>query len=107
MLACVFNPTCLRYYQNFGMSTEIYLHLMGPAKQFHPNGKLTLAIKDNMTFGELRERLRCWLTEQKLGDNMQGILNASVFADTKKILREDDFIQVGSEYVLIPPISGG
>jgi molybdopterin converting factor small subunit len=89
------------------MSTEIYLHLMGPAKQFHLDGKLTFPIKNGMTIGALREELMCWLSEHGLRDEMQSILNASVFADTKKILRENDPIQAGSEYVLIPPISGG
>lgn len=89
------------------MNTEIFLRFMGPAKQFHPDGKISLVLKNYATVGLLRETLVHWMTEQGLGHEMMSILNRAVFADTKKILREEDVIQSGSEYVLIPPISGG
>ena len=89
------------------MPSDICLYFMGPAKQFHPDGKVTFAIQEGMTIAALREMLVHWLAKQKVGDDVRGILDHSVFADTKKILREKDTLQAGSEYVLIPPISGG
>lgn len=89
------------------MGIEISLQFMGPAKQFHSDGKIILQLEQHATIQTLRKKLTDWMHTQKLSAQMMHILDSSVFADTKKILRENDVVHHGSEYALIPPISGG
>lgn len=89
------------------MNIEVSLQFMGPAKQFHPDGKIKLQLEQNATIQNLRKKLTDWMHTHNMSEQMFQILNASVFADTQKIFREEDTLRHQGAYVLIPPISGG
>ena len=71
---------------------------MGPARQFSDE-KLTLEIENHATIRMVRAVLLEWMKTQKLGDDLINIMNRSVFADTKRILREEEQVEDNAEYV--------
>lgn len=96
---------------------EIEIKLFGVFKKFSDGGALSLTIDDDSTVGEIKVALAKRLGSKELFTQgsqitppslqVSGLVERSVLADEKRILKETDTLGERRSLAILPPVCGG
>lgn len=86
---------------------EICIRLFGAFRDLARHPTLKLECAPGTSIAELRQQMLALLENMQPGAGVEGLLQQSVFADERAILKEDFRLERSQELAIIPPVCGG
>ncbi len=88
-------------------SVNIEINMFGILSNFSGNEPLILSVPSGSNIKEILDVLKSNLANKFPDFKHQKVLDASVFADEKEVLKQDHIITKNTNLAILPPVCGG
>jgi molybdopterin synthase sulfur carrier subunit len=85
---------------------KVSVRLFGALSEYADPPQVELEVADDARIAEVRAELRDYLLMNSPGFK-EGLLRVSAFADSQRVLRDNDAVPGDGQVAVLPPVNGG